>query len=238
MRVTAPFLYKYGSAKHLEWLEPIIRQHQLYFPSPKQLNDPKEAKPPLKVSSRQGVLSMMVNAFLTQHARDPYGQLARDVRNMKAIVNTGTLEDLAEFMTPALHKPLEEHRIYSMTTRSDNDHLWNEYADHHAGYCLEFETRGGPFCFAVHVIYEEEVAIDLSDPDDLDWKFLIRKTPGWKVEEEVRILLLPRGQPHDVPFDPTLLKRIILGKNMAVRDRLTIQEWCQTRVPVLQASDE
>jgi hypothetical protein len=60
-RPTTPFLYKYGSAKHLEWLEPILLRHTLYLPSLSQLNDPREARPRLKVSSREGALRQLVN---------------------------------------------------------------------------------------------------------------------------------------------------------------------------------
>ena len=67
---------------------------------------------------------------------------------------------------------------------------------------------------------------------------LFLKTRRYEPEEEVRILRIPRGQPHIVPFEPTLLRWVILGRNMADEHRRTIREWCRVRVPDLLAVDE
>jgi hypothetical protein len=56
-RPEGAFLYKYGSADHLEWLQPILLKHQVHFPSPPQLNDPQDARPRMIVTSKQQALT-------------------------------------------------------------------------------------------------------------------------------------------------------------------------------------
>lgn len=237
-RPEVPFLYKYGSAEHLDWLRPILLQDQLYFPSPPQLNDPKDARPKMTVSSKAGALRTIVNPFLAAHAREPLEVLARDVRNIVNIVASLDLDRLAEWVTPSLHQEMEKHRIYSMSARPNNEYLWTHYAGKHTGYCLEFLNSGVPFGFARTVIYGDDVEIDFSRPEAIDATCLFRKTRRYEDEEEVRILLFPRGQPHEVAFDPTLLRRLILGRNMSEDHRATIRDWCRMRVPGLTVVDE
>ena len=207
-RPEVPFLYKCGSAEHLEWLQPILLQHQLYFPSPPQLKDPNDARQRLTVSSKEGALRTIVNPFLEVHAREPLEVLARDVRKMVDIVASLDLERLARWVTPSFHEEMEQHRIYSMTTRPDNEYLWTTYAGAHTGYCLEFVNNGAPFVWARTVIYGDETEIDFCRPETIDATVLFRKTLRYVDEEEVRILLFPRGQPHEVSFDPMLLRRV------------------------------
>ncbi len=231
VRPNVPFLYKYSSSDFLDRLEPIILRHELYFPSPKQLNDPTEARPRLKVRSVQDLISFLVNDFLRRKGGESPKFLAHGVWEINDFVpRLGTTWTMAS-MEQALHLELETHRIYSMTTRPDNDHLWEKYAGDHTGYCLEFVRSGAPFAAAREVIYGDTVTLDISDPNDINAIFLFRKTMAWKDEEEVRILLFPRGQPPQVSFEPALLRRVILGKNMGREHRETIRGWALRRTP-------
>jgi hypothetical protein len=182
-------------------------------------------------------LRMIVNPFLAEHARELAKVLARDVRNIVAIFDTLDLDQLGAWVTPAFHRQMELHRVYSMTTRPDNVHLWKHYAGDHTGYCLEFQNNG-LFSYARTVIYGDEVELDFCNPDAIDATFLFRKTRRYADEEEVRILLFPRGQPHEVSFDATLLRRVILGNRMAAEHRRVIREWCGVREPTLLVADE
>ena len=237
-RPTVPFLYKYGSAEHLDWLRPILLNHQLYFPSPAQLNDPKDARPRMIVTDKQGCLRQIVNPFLAVNARLPLDRLAMHVRLMIHMVDRRDLDELAELVTPSFHREMVKHRIYSMSTRPDNEHLWTNYASDHTGYCLQCVNDGDPFRFARTVNYGDETEIDFSNPDSIDSTFLFKKTRTYDPEEEVRILLFPRGQPHEVTFDPTLLRRVILGRRMTEPHRAIIRAWCLARSLALPVVDE
>src|SRR5438132_4450161 len=48
------YLYKYGridTPERLDWLEQIVLRHQLYIPTPGELNDPLEARPKIARAS-------------------------------------------------------------------------------------------------------------------------------------------------------------------------------------------
>ena len=237
VRPTAPLLYKYGSV--LPYLEQILLKHELYFSSPSQLKDPLDTRPRFVVTSRDGMLRRMVNPYLAEHSRDmTLEELAHHVRFMITWVGTAPLIELADSSAKSFHEAMEGHRLYSMTTRPDNDHLWEAYAAGHTGWCLEFENQS-LFVYAHHVIYDVERRIDFSSPDvDNEWKLLYRKTLAYRPEEEVRIYKFPRGQSHETPFNPVHLRRIIFGKNMTADTRRTILGWCRHREPALLAVDE
>lgn len=229
-----PFLYKYGSAEHLEWLQSILLHHRVYFPSPAELKDPLDARPRFTILNREGALRFILNTFLAANAHEPPNVLAAHVPRITHMVMTGPLDRLAATATRLFRRQMDGHRIYSMTTRPDNEHLWEHYAGAHTGYCLEFHNRG-VFAYARKVIYGDAVELDLGDPSSIDATFLFRKTMNYQDEEEVRILAFPRGGPHEIQFDPPTLERVILGKRMSDAHCRRIREWCATRKPVLRA---
>ena len=48
----ATHFYKYKAPPdNLEWLKDTVVRHQLYFPLPRELNDPAEARPILDISA-------------------------------------------------------------------------------------------------------------------------------------------------------------------------------------------
>jgi len=49
---------------------------------------------------------------------------------------------------------------------------------------------------------------------------------------------MPSGHPHEVSFDPSLLRRVILGKHMRDEDRRTISDWCRARMPAVVVEEE
>lgn len=132
---------------------------------------------------------------------------------------------------------MEDHRILCLSTRPDNAHLWQNYADESRGCCLEF-VNSGPLCgTAHHVIYGDELVLDFVSDEGFDARVLFRKTKRYAPEEEVRIMQLPRGGPHVVAFDPVFLNRIILGRNMTSEHRQMIWDWCRVRTPNLAVVD-
>jgi hypothetical protein len=237
-RSSAPFLYKYSSAEHLDWLQSILLKHELYFPNPRELNDPTEARPKLFTSSQSALIQFFVNDFMTRNAGASPTFLATGIKQIHIFVPHYWPDRIIELLEEALHSELASHRIYSLTIRANNHTLWEHYALNHTGYCLEFENRGMPFALAQEVTYGDTVTLDLTDRDQINAFFIFSKTMDWKDEQEARIVLFPRGRPALVPFEPTLLRRVILGKNMTAANRKTIREWADMRVPPLIVEDE
>ena len=233
VRPTSPFLYKYSSTEFLDRLHSILFRNELYFPSPRELQDPDDARPKLVISSREGAVDIVVNAYIAAHPTAAADALARMCR----WVNTRTPDELVEEATPLFRSAMERNRVYSMTSRADNSYLWEHYAAAHTGYCLEFVNRQ-EFTLARLVVYDDPYELDVSERENWDPIFLFRKTWAYKDEEEVRILQIRSGQPAAVSFEPTLLRRVVLGTNMTAEHRETIRGWARTRVPQLLVDDE
>ena len=231
-RPTVPSLCKYSGANHLDRLESIILKSELYFPTLIQLNDPADARPRIAASSPEDVVAYLHNVFVANNpglSKEDYQQAAVEIAN--GIQSRGMDAALRE-MTSGLHRMQDTHRVYSLSKRWDNLSLWAKYASDHRGYCLEFSNEGRPFGSAYEVIYDGPVTLDLTDPAQIDAHYIFHKSNDWRCEEEVRIFTL-RGSPSLVTFDPKLLTRIILGKDMTKADRTKIREWAQKRSPEL-----
>jgi hypothetical protein len=224
--------YKYKAPPdNLEWLKDVIVRHQLYFPLPRELNDPAEARPLLQMSAADS------EAFL-------YRQWCKENPSAPNDVAAQALEDLREGialmgpdkfygqMIDGLHDRYARRRIYSLSKRWDNMSMWAKYAADHRGYCLEF-ANAGLFAanFTREVEYVDAVTVNPADESELG-TFYFRKKRDWSNEEEVRVLS-PRNVSPIVTIDPALLTRVILGKDMAAPLRAQIVRWAQERDPTL-----
>jgi hypothetical protein len=119
--------------------------------------------------------------------------------------------------------------------------MWKKYGGNHTGYCLEF-ANDGLFSYARQVQYDEQLTnLDLNNPDVI---FLFRKTVSWQREQEARIVMFPgagdeflkifpKGEHPFVSFDPSLLRRVILGKKMLPEHRAMISKWAAQRIPLV-----
>jgi hypothetical protein len=219
--------YKYSSAEHLDRLEATILRHELYFPTSIQLNDPADGKPKLAKCSLDQIARFLLEKFVDNNPGLPDQDYVRAA--MEIAYNTPRLgtDVLLREMAKCLNSELETVRIYSLSRRYDNMSLWAKYAANHTGYCLEFINEG-LFSFAYEVSYDETVTMNVTDPEQVNANFLFYKSKEWSNEEEVRIVA-PRGSQAIIQFDPKLLTRIILGKNMAESHRKKILDLVEQR---------
>lgn len=232
-KASGPFLYKYSSldGPRLGWLRAILLDHQIYFPSPEELNDKIDARPPLRVTSKERAFQRL----LGPHLAGAPGDAATAYVELRRLVDRADENALSHLITRSFHQEMEQHRIYSMSVRPDNEHLWTEYSGRHTGYCLEFANEGMPFGLAHEIIYGEAPVLDFNDDADFEAAVLFCKTTEpWHREEEVRVVLFPRNQPKHQRFDPTLLRRVILGRDVSATNEQTIRSWCEQRDPKLE----
>jgi hypothetical protein len=242
---TCPCFYKYSTTEHFDWLRHILLNHEIYFATHSELNDPEDGWAALKLLSVEDVISFLVNDFIRRHAREDLAWLAHEV----AVIHFNTrhygADKMLELMEEALKRETERNRIYSLSMACESPSMWKKYGGDHTGYCLEFENDG-LFSYARTVQYDaERVRLHLSNPRNF---FLFRKTVKWEDEQEARIVLLPRAGPEffeifkngESPFqsfDPMLLRRVILGKNMSASNRVQICAWATVRTPPVLVVD-
>lgn len=233
-RYTGEFVYKYRTFVHLDWLEQIVLKNLLYFPTARDLNDPDEARPPLTTSSIDSLIETLIdnavetrphltNNGLANHARI----IDYNVRRLGKEIILGQLRDRLEPL-------LTRFRIYSLSKRSDNLHLWAAYAAQHTGYCLEFRNAGfGP----IYEVRYEDIALDITNNVQLQPYFLFYKTKKWQREEEVRMMKQQVSAAYST-FDPAVLTRVIIGRNIAPSDETAIRAIARRRNPCLPVVPE
>jgi len=225
-RYEGSFANKYRNVEHLEWLKEILLDNRLYFPTARDLNDPEEARPPLVSSSQEALiatlveLSMEAKPFLTNRG------LTTDAASIDFNVRRLGADTSLSMLKRSLDPLLQRFRIYSLSKRWNNPHLWKKYAGDHTGYCLEFrnEARFGP----IFEVRYDDVALDITGPERSKPYFLFYKTKLWKNEEEVR-MILEQGSDSRLSFDPGRLTRVILGRDIERTDAVTIRGWVGLR---------
>ena len=229
--------YRYASTKNLAWLEPILLQNRLFFPSPSELNDPAEGKPKPSGASELSIAQFLYNQFVASNPNLP--QTVCDVvrHDITEEVHSQGWEQALKHISKYLNPYLNRHGIYSMCKRWDNMSMWAKYANNYTGYCLEFKNSG-LFSAAYEVYYsDEEITQDFTNLDELNCYFFFYKKSEWSNEEEVRIVT-PSHIQNPISFDPTLLSQVILGYKISTKDKSQIIQWTKKRsipLPVAQS---
>jgi hypothetical protein len=125
-----------------------------------------------------------------------------------------------------------------MSTRWNNLKMWAQYANDHAGYCLEFANDAADWLsgMARLVIYDDSFELDLTldEHDTAIWYLFTH--PDWRCEEEVRIILPQKLGGPEFDLSPNILTRVILGRNMPPEDIERIREWAARRAPRLEVA--
>jgi hypothetical protein len=225
--------YKYKAVdKHFDAMENLVLRHTLYFPRAKQLNDPREAKPVLAQLSEKEVATVLKKWFIKSR---PPMRVDEQIYHVQTINQLAKKDHVTLFrqMTEELYKHFDQYRIFSLSKRWDNLNLWATYADCHRGYCLEF-ARIDLFEFAREVSYDVYDHVPLTDEEQWRLAWFYSKSPEWRCEEEVRIVLpnfFPGGQERVVSSD--CLTRIILGKDISTENANRIIHWASNRTPTI-----
>jgi Protein of unknown function (DUF2971) len=110
--------------------------------------------------------------------------------------------------------------------------MWTYYAQNREGLCIQFEVARDPSMFvqAVHVEYDEEYPVVnwYADMASQVLPTLLRKHPGWKHEEERRIVI-PDGANTALPFRPDSLTAVILGCRASTDTKAAVAELIRER---------
>jgi hypothetical protein len=234
-RYEGTFAYKYRTVEHLERLREILLDDKLYFPTAHELNDPEEARPPLAASSQESLIAVLIELNMAAKPFLTNRGLTTDAGVIDFYVRHLGPDKWLEMLKRNLDPRLQRFRIYSLSKRWNNPHLWRAYGGNHTGYCLEFRNKD-PFGPIFDVRYDD-VALDITGPERSKPYFLFYKTKSWKDEEEVRMI---RQQDSDsrLSFDAERLTRVILGRDIARTDAARIREWVRHRTLPLRVVSE
>lgn len=164
-------------------IESVLRDFQLYFSKPEDLDDPFEFKP----------RHIVVKKFKRITPCNPKWEDALDSGMLEGIeeVSKKRTADLAGLgvccFSAALHEPL----------------MWSHYADGHKGIAVEFDASHSFFSRLLPVTYSNErrdVGIKFSAAD-LVRDVLLVKSANWEYQHEWRLLNAAGGCSCEIPRD-------------------------------------
>lgn len=227
---SVPRLYRYQSAAHLEWLESVLLNNEIYIPSVGQLDDSFDARPKFGPTSRDQLIEIAIREVENRNPGWTSALRQAEGAKIRSNINRYSEEKALQEFNKVMNNLFEEYRVYSLTKRFDNNALWASYGGDHAGYCLEFANLGEWFIHAREVSYGPPVALALTDPEFRKGNFLYYKDEKWSQQEEIR-LVLPRGKGIKTRIKPQWLTRVILGTRMSAANRAVISIWARERRP-------
>lgn len=224
--------YKYRSladSGQVGFVEDILLNNRLYWPSPRQFNDPFDCAPiavppdsmPDRIRYARGLVER-AGGHLSKHEK---------ARVIGHVVKT----KLAEIETNApniVHDRLAEIGVCSFSELSDDILMWSHYADAHRGVCLQF--RPTRFDWSHFLPFPVEYSMDrpvlrLETRDMQEWArvSLLTKARHWNYEKEWRAIDVNGSGYH--AFRPGILDAVILGAKISSEHRDLITAWATKR---------
>lgn len=216
-----------------EYSENLIRNCEIYFANPSEINDPFDCRfPDLTPPTEEQLLDYMKLQYL--NLRDPLrernrahgGALLLDAYIEAAIdAGQGEKPQWPAIVQIAKEMLLDRSSFCALTEVNNSSIMFAHYAAGHTGVCFEFHfTLHYALAHVEAVSYSEtpskvDVFNDVDhDDEDLVVAAMYSKHTDWAYEREWRAFDIrrPRGV---VRFDPRCLSGIILGCRMAQEDR-------------------
>jgi Protein of unknown function (DUF2971) len=218
------YLYRYRPMNC--WAEGIFARSELYFPSPRQFNDPFDCRvPSFRTVSKtefteflKGAIAKNAGALTCNERR----KKAHDLYKEKPFVQR--VDELRNFLQGQVNKL----GILSLSEVPDDILMWAHYASSHTGFCLKFEaSKYAPFFgYAQRVNYADEYQpiVRLGDNYAMVDRIVLTKSSHWSYEREWRIINHDSG-PGVRKFPPDLLVGVIFGCQMKKKDREQVRAW-------------
>lgn len=201
------YLYKYRT---IESGIKILENPALFFPSYNVLNDPFECFASITANAtteqwykyliRQGLDPLVALPKAAQIASEPQRQIEivnRSIENTK--LKLGILCLSSSPLIPS---------------------MWEHYADHYTGVCIEFDITKDPraFLFPKKVDYSDEfkqfnyIESQITDSGTIVADPLFHKTNDWIYEKEYRVVKLDKANKL-ISIAPESISSVIFGKD-------------------------
>jgi hypothetical protein len=229
------FFYRFTT---IERAEEILTRCRIFFPSPADFNDPfdcqfrsisRTTKRDRERFNRELIRERnpkMPRAFVKKLARRASGR--------------GSFREGARRLRERIIRSVG---ILCVTERTDSVLMWSHYADKHQGVCLQFRGLDRLPTPPLKVVYSDDYpAVDLLEyapfvdgadqtarakQKELVERMYLTKAKDWSYEREWRIVdwATARSSSRGLhPFNPLLLKGIILGCRITDSDREKIKD--------------
>ena len=206
------YLYKYRSTD--ERLRQILVGNSLYYSSPKDFKDTLDCRIPTELSGPPNDIRSYCDRLITEG----WPSMLPDERNRRVdqFISEGRWKNTAR----EVQSLVNNCGVLCLSEHWDGPSMWEEYAQNHAGVCLEFlaadetgMTRFGSNSFKI--TYSERLKFNLlSDPWEQAKGILLTKLTKWTHEHEWRIILRSPVGSSTVGnwlFPPEFLTGVIFG---------------------------
>ncbi len=237
---TPPTLYKYYSFN--EWTQSIFERNEIYFQSPDCFNDPFDSKisTTYEGTEKQRVsrLKDLWYKAISEGSRKKEPEETLHAEAIKVVKAGQDVPLILKTLERFLERMRKRMGIFCMVhpDQKDNIQMWSHYANHHTGFCLEFQTANNFFGRALPIeekYYSPERPclnlIEHPNPEKIV-KALLTKAKDWEYEEEWRIIDHING-PGPQTYPPEALSGVILGCRISPENRQRITQLCRARNP-------
>lgn len=228
------YLYRYQPFNEKTYR--IFTHGEIYFLSPKDLNDPFDCKVDFTFD---GCTDDDILKFIEKGLKE----LNREAEIEKSLRwalsdKIGWQQNAKKQVFEILQPDVDKMGVLCFSEHRDDIIMWSHYSDGHKGFCLEFDKeRLEAWKFCRHVDYEKEYLsfkeFDEAFPEnEKSLKFLLRKSPHWKYEAEWRTIVNPfsDNQGNRVyKFPAEILTAVIFGCEMMDDDKKKIRDWLKGR---------
>jgi len=231
--LSPPYFYKYYSVnnENFKFIERIFTHDELFFPSPKQFNDPFDSKIQLCYDASNDDWRQFLESLLEKYAP----QISAEEKEIK-ITNILKEERHKRMPENLFNSYLDEMGVFCMSERKDHILMWSHYAQGHSGVCLEFKAIStNPFFVIAQKVYYQDsypqVNFFTSSQDEQMQAILLTKSKQWEYEQEWRIINHDNG-PGIYKFPRELLTGVILGCKISEEYKKKIKELITGREPL------
>lgn len=225
------YLYKYRSLEteqQRRYVESTVIDGMIYFPRPREFNDPFDCFPvPKKMSKAE--IKKYVNG-VWKRKQPAQSRHERRAELKQADKRLGDFDDIQRQM---IDEVVNSVGVLSLSEKPNDVLMWSHYSASHTGIGLRFKVSAEKpfFTQALPVLYQlQRPILDLLDdnPHEQSEKALLTKADFWHYEQEWRIIEHQRG-PGVHPFPLSLLDGIILGARITRENRDRVLEWVARR---------
>ncbi len=244
MSGASDFLYRFTT---IDRAEEILTQGKVFFPSPKDFNDPFDCKfRPVFAASALKRERFNRNLVRERNPAMPKYQLKRIAKRASS---KASFEEAAKRLMVRIGSSVG---MLCLTERNDSILMWSHYANKHQGVCLQFRGLERLDTPPLRVVYSNDYpVVDLlkyepfifgqdetaraKQKEVVEYMYLT-KAKDWAYEREWRIVdwAASRSQSRGLhTLAPDLLAGVILGCQVTDHDRDRIKSCISGREPRL-----
>lgn len=217
----------------------LLKQNQLWFSHPFDLNDPLDVRPVLAFDATEIATEAFFQKLL-KSLPNKYSYLSEEEKVELAKKQWDQIKEDPEthFNTNRQYilkrERFDQYGVLSTSTDSLNIPTWELYGDNHQGYAIGFNTlelSRQMNCTSGNVTYSDKPFqySFLGKHNEVD--MLLYKKTSWAYEQEYRFVTLGIGIYRDrlSPFTPDIVTEIVLGYQISKDDEIDIVSEVQKR---------